>query len=251
LISELSIAGYTAGTWACTDLTGLTTALPTAGAAIGELITLEPGSQVVCDITNDDIAPMLTLAKTVVNDNGGDLLVDDFDISIDGVEVVSGTPTTVLANTGIVISELDLVPYSEGTWECIDANGLTTGLPSAGLATGTNITLLPGSDVTCSITNNDLGIDLSIAKSVDDSTPNIGQIITFSLDVTNAGPDVATNVTVADPVPAGFTYVLASITGGDSSDDTDPTVAGLTWTLNSVPVGTTVTLTFQATVNTP
>jgi len=251
LISELSIAGYTAGTWACTDSTGLTTALPTAGAAIGESITLQPGSRVVCDITNDDIAPVLTLAKTVVNDNGGDKLVEDFDISIDGVEVVSGTPTTVLANTVISISELDLVPYSEGTWACTDANGLTTSLPSAGVATGTDITLLPGSDVTCSITNNDLGIDLSIVKSVDDSTPNIGQTITFSLDVTNAGPDVATNVTVTDPVPFGFTYVPASISGGDSSNDADPTVAGLAWTINSVPVGTTVTLTFQATVNAP
>jgi len=251
LISELSIAGYTAGTWACTDSTGLTTTLPTAGAAIGESITLEPGSKVVCDITNDDIAPLLTLAKTVVNDNGGDKLVEDFDISIDGIEVVSGTPTTVLANTVISISELDLVPYAEGTWACTDANGLTTSLPSAGVATGTDITLLPGSDVTCSITNNDLGIDLSIVKSVDDSTPNIGQTITFSLDVTNAGPDIATNVSVTDPVPFGFTYVPASITGGDSSNDTDPTIAGLAWTLNAVPVGTTVTLTFQATVNAP
>jgi len=251
LISELTIAGYTAGTWACTDSTGLTTGLPAAGAAIGESITLKQGSQVSCDITNDDIAPELTLVKTVVNDNGGDKLVEDFDISIDGVEVVSGTPTQVLANTVITISELDLVPYSEGTWECSDANGLTTSLPSAGLATGTDITLLPGSDVTCSITNNDLGIDLSIVKGVDDSTPNIGQTITFTLDVSNAGPDVATNVTVADPVPVGFTYVPGSITGGDSSNDTDPTVAGLTWTINSIPASATVTLTFQATVNAP
>jgi len=165
--------------------------------------------------------------------------------------VISGTPTPVLANAVITISELDLVPYSEGTWACTDANGLTTTLPSAGLATGTDITLLPGSDVTCSISNNDLGIDLSIVKSVDDATPNIGQTITFSLDVTNAGPDVATNVTVSDPVPAGFTYVAGSISGGDSSSDADPTIGGLVWTLNSVPVNTTVTLTFQATVNAP
>jgi len=251
LISELAIAGYTTGTWACTDSENLSTTLPSAGVAIGESITLKPGSKVACEITNDDIEPQLTLVKTVVNDNGGDKLVEDFDISIDGVEVVSGTKTPVLANTVITISELDLVPYAEGTWACTDASGLATGLPVAGAATGTDITLLPGSDVTCSITNNDLGIDLSIAKSVDDSTPNIGQTITFTLEVTNAGPDVATNVTVADPVPVGFTYVAGSITGGDSSNDADPTVGGLVWTLNSVPLNTTVTLTFEATVNAP
>lgn len=251
LISELSIAGYTSGTWSCSDSTALTSGLPTAGAATGESITLKQGSNVTCDITNDDITPTLTLVKTVVNDNGGDKAIEDFDISIDGVEVVSGTPNDVDANTLISISELDLVPYSEGTWACSDANGLTTSLPSAGAATGTDISLLPGSDVTCSIVNNDLGIDLTIAKTVDDPTPNIGQTITFTLVVTNAGPDVATNVTVADPVPAGFTYVAASIGGGDASSDADPTGAGLNWTINTIPVGSPATLTFQAIVNAP
>ncbi len=251
LISELNIPGYTSGTWSCADAAGLTSGLPTAGAATGELITLKQGSDVTCSITNDDIAPTLTLVKTVVNDNGGDKVIDDFDISIDGVEVTSGTATTMTANTLITISELDLVPYSEGTWACSDANGLTTGLPSAGLATGTDISLLPGSDVTCSIVNNDLGIDLTIAKAVDDPTPNIGQTITFTLEVSNAGPDVATNVTVTDPVPAGFTYVGSSMSGGDASSDADPTGAGLSWTINSLPVGSPASLTFQAVVNAP
>ena len=83
------------------------------------------------------------------------------------------------------------------------------------------------------------------------NTPNIGQTITFTLEVINAGPDVATNATVTDVVPAGFTYVAASISGGSSSNDTDPAVGGLTWTLNSLPVGTPFLLTFDAVVNAP
>jgi len=251
VISELALPGYVAGTWSCSDSTALTTGLPSAGVATGETLTLKPGSEVVCDISNDDIEPTLTLVKTVVNDNGGNLAIADFDIAIDGTEVVSGVANPVLANTPITISELDLVPYAEGTWSCTDAAGLTTSLPSAGSATSTSVTLLPGSDVTCEITNNDLGIDLSIVKSVDDSTPNIGQLITFTLVVSNAGPDVATDVTVTDVVPAGFTYSAASMTGGDVTDETDPAGAGLSWTINSMPVGTPVTLTFQATVNAP
>jgi len=250
-ISELALPGYTAGTWECTDAAGLTTALPTAGAATGETIEISQGSDVTCEITNDDIAPLLTLVKTVVNDNGGGLAVSDFDISVDGVVVSSGVANPVLANTNILISELDLQPYAEGTWECVDATGLTTGLPTAGVATGETISLKQGSDVTCSITNNDLGIDLSIVKTVDDPTPNIGQTITFTLTVVNNGPDVATNASVLDIVPAGFTYVPASVSGGSSSDDTDPAGAGLGWTLNSMPVGTPFVLTFDAVVNAP
>ena len=229
----------------------MTTGLPTAGAAGGEAITLAPGADVNCAITNDDIEPTLTLVKTLVNDNGGDKAIEDFDISIDGTEVVSGVQTPVLANTAITISELDLTQYAEGTWSCVDANGLSSGLPTAGVATGAQVTLAPGSDVTCEITNNDLGIDLTIAKAVSNSTPNIGDTITFTLTVTNAGPDVATDATVTDIVLPGFTYVPGSIAGGTSSVDTDPTGAGLAWTLASVPVATPFTLTFDVTVNAP
>jgi len=250
-ISELEPAGYLAGTWSCTDASGLSTGLPSAGAAAGEAITLASGAEVTCEITNNDIQPTLTLVKNVVNDNGGDKTIEDFDISIDGTEVVSGTAVPVTANAAISITELDLVQYSEGVWACTDANNLSSGLPAAGVATGTSVTLAPGSEVTCEITNNDLGIDLTIAKVVSDTTPNIGDTITFTLTVSNAGPDIATDATVSDIVLSGFTYVPGSIAGGTTRNDGDPTGAGLSWTLASVPVGTPITLTFDVTVNAP
>jgi len=250
-ISELEPDGYLPGIWSCTDATGLSTGLPAAGAAAGESITLASGADVTCEITNNDIPPTLTLVKNVVNDNGGDKTIDDFDISIDGTEVASGTAVPVDANTLISIAELDLVQYAEGVWTCTDANGLATGLPTAGVATGATLTLAPGSEVTCEITNDDLGIDLTIAKVVSDTTPNIGDTITFTLTVSNNGPDIATNATVTDVILPGFSYVVGSISGGTSNDESDPTGTGLGWTLASVPVGSPITLTFDVTVNAP
>ena len=250
-ISELDLPGYTAGSWSCTDDNLLTGGLPTTGLATGADLTLNPGSDVTCVISNDDIAPTLTLVKTLINDNGGNKNIEDFKISIDGAEVVSGDTNIIAANDLITISELDLEAYAEGTWACVDDNNITTGLPLTGDATSTILTALPGSAITCSITNNDQGIDLSIAKTVDDNTPNIGQEITFTLTVSNAGPDIATDVSVTDVVPAGFTYVSSSILGGDSADDSDAAGAGLSWSLNSVPVGAPIELSFKATVNAP
>ena len=86
---------------------------------------------------------------------------------------------------------------------------------------------------------------------VSDTTPNIGDTITFTLTVSNAGPDIATDATVSDIVLSGFTYVPGSIAGGTTRNDGDPTGAGLSWTLASVPVGTPITLTFDVTVNAP
>jgi large repetitive protein len=50
--------------------------------------------------------------------------------------------------------------------------------------------------------------DLSINKTADITSPSDwGTNITFTITVTNDGPDDATGVQVYDPVPSGFTYV--------------------------------------------
>ncbi len=81
---------------------------------------------------------------------------------------------------------------------------------------------------------------------MDDTSPNVGDTVTFTLTVSNAGPDTATNISVEDTVPTGFTYVAASISGGDARDDSAAPL--LTWTINSLASGASVDLTFQAEV---
>jgi len=87
----------------------------------------------------------LALSKTLVNDDGGLKTVTDFELTITDSGVASvvadGVANTVLANTALTISELDLPGYTEGTWSCVDSSSLTTGLPTAGVATGEDIDL--------------------------------------------------------------------------------------------------------------
>jgi len=91
-------------------------------------------------------------------------------------------------------------------------------------------------------------IDTSLDKQVSDATPNVGDIVTFTLVIANAGPSTATNINVTDIVPSGYTYLAASSAGGDTNNDTNPATSGLTWTINSLASGASVTLTYQATV---
>jgi len=59
--------------------------------------------------------------------------------------------------------------------------------------------------------------DLSITKTVDNATPLVGANVTFTIIVSNHGPDTATNVSVTDTLPAGLTYVSSTPTGAYNS----------------------------------
>ena len=59
--------------------------------------------------------------------------------------------------------------------------------------------------------------DLALIKAVSDSTPNVGDTVTFTISVTNNGPDAATNVAVSDTLSNDFTYA-GSILGGTTQD---------------------------------
>lgn len=88
--------------------------------------------------------------------------------------------------------------------------------------------------------------DLSLLKSVNNPTANVGSTVTFTIAVTNNGPSTATNVSVGDVIPSGFTYVSGSIAGGTSRSAAAP---NLSWTIASLANGASTNLTFQAVVN--
>lgn len=83
--------------------------------------------------------------------------------------------------------------------------------------------------------------DLGIAKTVDNSSPYVGDNVTFTITVTNAGPSDAVGVSVVDTLPAGYTLVGTSADSGSWSAPT--------WTIGPLAKGTSATLTMVATVN--
>ena len=70
-----------------------------------------------------------------------------------------------------------------------------------------------------------------------------GDTITFTIAVSNAGPNNAVGVDVSVPLPAGLTYVTSSATQGSYNSTT-----GI-WTIGAIPNGAAVTLTIDVAVN--
>ncbi|MFN8375371.1 MAG: DUF11 domain-containing protein [Anaerolineae bacterium] len=85
--------------------------------------------------------------------------------------------------------------------------------------------------------------DLSLSKTVSNPTPNVGTNVTFTLTLLNSGPSNATNVTVLDQLPAGYTFVSATPSQGAYNQLTG------VWTVGTLNASASVTLQITATVN--
>ncbi|MGL2994043.1 PKD domain-containing protein [Flavobacterium sp. TSSA_36] len=86
-------------------------------------------------------------------------------------------------------------------------------------------------------------INLSLTKSVNNSTPMVGSNVAFTISLSNAGPSNATGVIVKDLLPNGFTFVSATATTGSYVNGTGD------WTVGTINSGSTQSLVVNATVN--
>ena len=85
--------------------------------------------------------------------------------------------------------------------------------------------------------------DLTLTKTVNDPTPTVGDTITYTVTLSNNGPDRATNVQVQDQLPSGLSFVSATPSEGAYD------FAIAQWNVGTVNVGSPETLVILARVN--
>ena len=78
--------------------------------------------------------------------------------------------------------------------------------------------------------------DLSVSKTVNNASPYENNTITYTVTLTNTGPENATHVSLTDSLPAGVTYVSDTRSQGTYNSGT-----GL-WTVGDLINGDTATL---------
>ena len=136
----------------------------------------------------------LTVIKEVINDNGGDAEAGDFPLFIDDMSVISGdrTPVTAAIHT---VSETSQPGY--------DMTGITGDCAADG-----TITVVAGDDLTCTITNDDVGASLTVTKVLPNDSGGDATCDEFSFSV-NGGADTAFEADCSNtfPVDAG-TYTV-------------------------------------------
>lgn len=114
-----------------------------------------------------------------------------------------------------------------------------------------NIADIAGNEYDCNLTNNIINksievassADLFVKKYVNNTAPDFGEIIKWSVVVSNNGPDIATNVQVNDLLDDGLIFVKSSSTKGNYD------VKSGIWTIDSLAPETDETLNIYCKVN--
>jgi len=156
----------------------------------------------------------------------------------------ANTTNTALAPTNMVTvgNNVDLFPGETLTVVydvTVDADGTSPILFNT-VSTSTSETNTSTATTADSVT---LFADLVSVKSVDNSTPDEGDTIVYTITVTNNGPAGTTNVELNDTLPSGVTYVSHTTTLGSYNSGT-----GI-WDIGNLANGTMVTLSLSAIVD--
>lgn len=79
--------------------------------------------------------------------------------------------------------------------------------------------------------------DLALSKAVDNASPFEGDLITYTITLTNNGPHLSTNAQVTDIIPLGLSFSSAIASSGTSYND-----ASDTWTVPNLSPSASATL---------
>ncbi|QCW26122.1 DUF11 domain-containing protein [Lysobacter enzymogenes] len=193
-LTELNVAGYTEGTWACTG-TGVT--MGNAAFDSGS-VTLAAGADATCTITNDDTPASLTLRKAVVNDNGGTAAQTAWTLNAAGPTPISGTHGAAAVTNAAVGAGTYTLSESGGP-AGYTASAYSCSVDGGAAVSGNSLTLANGQNAVCTITNDDAPAQLTLQKVVVND---------------NGGAAVATAWTLNanGPTPISGTHAAAAVT---------------------------------------
>jgi uncharacterized repeat protein (TIGR01451 family) len=271
--------------WSLSGATCVNAASATVGSLSGSTYTItgaEVGASIAftCTFTNDRL-PILRLQKALPNGrfNAG----DQFTLSIAGTGGPASVTTTGAGNTATGVATLNpgavgaSYTFSEAgasganlaNYATIYActNALGGGQTPSGSGTTFNVTAAVGDDLTCTFTNTrNAAADLRLSKTntpgqngeVDQVADTVvsGTATTYTITVTNLGPDAANGAVVTDPAPTNLTCATATCAASGGAACPVPTGAALVTALQgagatvpTLPNGGSVVITLNCTVN--
>ena len=163
---------------------------------------------------------------------------------------ISGGVLSCGGTDGVTVPAGTTAAASTFTVHIVSGTTAATGgdCPGSGTVdnTGNVTTSNDGSDHSSASTCVQALVDLTVTKAGSPATQTLGDgNITWTIVVTNHGPDADTGVTISDPMPAGNTFVSASTSQGSCTGG-----AILNCSIGTMAAGASVTITLVTTPST-
>ena len=215
--------------------------------------TYDPNNTNDEDDNETDVGPEadLEIVKVVsdANPHKGDVITWTITVTNNGPDMAKDVTVTDKLPVGLVFSGADgEYDNDTGVWTVGDlGNGESKSLVITTVVdiTNANITNIavatsttPDSNDTNNKDNDTADVapeaDIKVIKTVSDSKPTEGDVITWTIVVANLGPDAAKDVTVEENLPAGLKLISVKGTKGPFED-------GI-WTIGTLGNGEIVTL---------
>ena len=169
----------------------------------------EKAKTVELELYNADTDELVAITTT---DGSGQYIFDNL---LPGNYYIQFMPpvTSPISSTGAA-GDTQVDGDDNGIQADTNGDGITDGVitsPVIALVPGTEALGDPGLPTTTDDDNNDMTVDfgliesadISLVKTVNNSTPAIGEIVTFTITVNNDGPANITNAEITDMLPNG------------------------------------------------
>jgi len=190
------------------------------------------GSGDHCYALYSDLPATLTVATNVV---GGGATASDFNLHVNGVN--PSTANFTGQTSGLMIN-LDAGAYS------VTSSALANYTTS--YSSGCTGTFVVGATATCTVTQTYVGqpiTDLRITNAASPTSTSLGNVVTYTLTVSNQSVTTATQAFATDILPMNLAYVSSTATLGSYSSSNG------VWTIGDLAASQVETLTLRALVN--
>lgn len=182
-----------------------------------------------------DIIQYTLLVKNVGTQVISPLVIDTLP---DGIEFVNGSLTIDGLSSALNPTASPWVTLSN-----LAANQVSTLVFNVTISSGISSNSIQSNSVVTNI----LYVDLSsIRKYVDKVYANIGDTLTYTINVTNTGNLLAKNVVFIDTIPIGTTFINGSMELNGSTVSGDPNIGA---NIGDIAEGQSVTITFKVKIN--
>ncbi|MCF6366143.1 MAG: gliding motility-associated C-terminal domain-containing protein [Bacteroidales bacterium] len=243
-ITAINDAIYEGNETVITDIASITGGGASESGTQQETVTIDDNADIPTvtllanPLTIAENGGVSALTATLSNATYEDVVID---LTYTGTATGSGTDynalTSITVSAGNTIGTIDITAVDDVIYE-----GSETVVADISNVTGGGASENGVQQETITIEDDDAQTNLSIIKIADNSNPEPGDNVVFTLTVTNSGPSDATGVTVTDNIPSGYTYV--------SDDGSGAYNAGTgIWAIGDIMNSGTAVLNITVTVN--